>query len=314
MKKIIYSLLFVFLLVIFPKTTFAVTDITVFLDEGIHEYWIFPSDGWSSCEYFITDDAAYSTSISPVYYTCDTVIKNSISYPVVKIPEANIGDPDVEYLWFSDGSMFELRPSPTTRFQSALTTSEVEFLGSETDLIGTTKRIKTVIGNTDDYGYIDITDTNFDSYAYLIFKVDATNPLEDALYTAFSKLDAASMAGYDPYTAVKLMIEFRNLYNSTLDTRKLNTWNPLASDKRIKEPDEAKAGDTYIVWIRGDFRGAYTYDIQVMTCGRRDWRNEDIIERLPHTGMDLFLEGLLAVNTVLIPTIYFKKRKLEKIK
>jgi len=336
MKKIIYSLIIIILgLIIFPSSAFAVTDIAVYKDEEATpvEYLIFPSDGWTvwtDCRFMVNDNPSYYIDGTEAYLPCIQKTKNGKDYPAVPVSLSASLNPTVRYLWFSDGSMFDLRPaSGPSRFDTALTTEQVKYFGSEEDLIGTTKRITATVHNPNininvqDYGYLLITDDRYDDdIYYLIFKavdISGKDPMfsvdDEILYTLFQKLSKDKMDKYDPYTAIKYMSEFRDKYEELKDAREDIEWIKLGPNKQIKEPDAADWNDVYIIWIRTGSGEEAVYDIQVMTCARRPWKDADqMIGVLPRTGMDYFLESLLVANAVVLPFLFYKKRKLEKIK
>ena len=88
-------------------------------------------------------------------------------------------------------------------------------------------------------------------------------------------------------------------------------WKDVES-KTIKQPQESKKGDKYLVWLKAD----NTIDLQIMTSSEEYKENEKTenvivkeVTKMPVTGESLVLYIVAGVLLVLIVTIVILKVK-----
>lgn len=113
------------------------------------------------------------------------------------------------------------------------------------------------------------------------------------------------------YDKLSIYGQFKSLYE---ELKPSDGWN-VAENNVIKQPQESKKGEQYLVWIKNE----QTTDVQIMTCNddyTPEYENKKIINKvitkLPITGESLALYITAAILIVLIVTVAILKVKNNK--
>ena len=106
--------------------------------------------------------------------------------------------------------------------------------------------------------------------------------------------------------------QFKKLYEKLIPAE---GWKDVES-KTIKQPQESKKGDKYLVWLKAD----NTIDLQIMTSSEEYKENEKTenvivkeVTKMPVTGESLVLYIVAGVLLVLIVTIVILKVKNKNL-
>lgn len=119
----------------------------------------------------------------------------------------------------------------------------------------------------------------------------------------------------DAYTKIKASKEFLELYNQQNSKLKNDEWETV-KDLTVLQPEEAKTGDQYILWLKSED----TEDVHFLTSYRAEdekWVQEEIKTVLPYTYDDnLVLIALavviVAIIIVSIRIVVLKKKEMKK--
>jgi len=299
-KKIGLSIIALALILVPFANVRAAGSTLMFYNAGTDEYYVY-SDAWSgTCEYSLSDTAGTpGTTVD-----CEDA---GINY-ITSIPAVDaILNP---YLWI-DGVEYTLNYSVT----STMTLYSNEMINNIGTIIPTSAGRKSVVI------------TNPGSYEYVIKKVDSTL-ISGVSYEDFfgitSYYETEACNGYitgniplsteNPLASLGTMLTYKADAQTLLAALTPGDWNPVVGNT-IPMPTDAVTGDEYVVWIR-EAGSPETIDVAFMeSCeenGVTVWK-EMGVDRLPYTGADYTLFGLLGANVILLPIVYAKKRKLNKL-
>lgn len=162
-------------------------------------------------------------------------------------------------------------------------------------------------------GYLQIETQEGCTYEYQLVKLPNKN------YTRFVELakEISSFAkDSNSYRNISKINEFYNLYNDLIPEK----WNKV--DNRIEQPEDAKNGDEYVVWIRStNSNGEKVVDVQFMTSVREEKEKTSVetvkeevtkTTKLPVTfDSNIILIIVLAVIIVAIIVLFIVKKKLD---
>ena len=227
-----------------------------------------------------------------------------------------------QYMWIRQNN--EVSEPVLVDLSTAITQEVMNFVDE------TTTRIPVTIGQeekepiteanttiTTTVGYLQIEPQEGYTYQYQLIKL----PSED--YTRFVEL-AEEISGFaenaNSYENISKINEFYNLYNALIP----ENWNNVVNN-RIEQPDEARNGDKYVVWIKAtNSAQEEVIDVQFMTSVRIERERtstETVTEevttttRLPVTfDSNIILLIVLAVIIVAIIVLFIVKKKVSKNK
>lgn len=157
-------------------------------------------------------------------------------------------------------------------------------------------------------GTINIEDNSETEYSYKMLKSTEESKVEELINLAneMNKLDEKNT-----YDKLSIYGQFKSLYE---ELKPSDGWN-VAENNVIKQPQESKKGEQYLVWIKNE----QTTDVQIMTCNddyTPEYENKKIINKvitkLPITGESLALYITAAILIVLIVTVAILKVKNNK--
>lgn len=222
------------------------------------------------------------------------------------------------YMWIKQGE--EVSGPILVDLNTAITQEVIDFVSKTTTripvTIGQEERDPVTEGNTTlttTVGYLQIEAQEGYTYEYQLVKL----PNKD--YTRFVELakEISSFAkNSNSYGNISKINEFYSLYNDLIP----ENWDKVV-DNRIEQPEEAKSGDEYVVWIRStNSNGENIVDVQFMTSVREE-REKTSIEtvkeevtkttKLPVTfDSNMILIIVFAVIIVAIIVLLIVRKKL----
>lgn len=222
------------------------------------------------------------------------------------------------YMWIKQGE--EVSGPILVDLNTAITQEVIDFVSKTTTripvTIGQEERDPVTEGNTTlttTVGYLQIEAQEGYTYEYQLVKL----PNKD--YTRFVELakEISSFAkNSNSYGNISKINEFYSLYNDLIP----ENWDKVV-DNRIEQPEEARNGDEYVVWIRStNSNGENIVDVQFMTSVREE-REKTSIEtvkeevtkttKLPVTfDSNMILIIVFAVIIVAIIVLLIVRKKL----
>ena len=218
------------------------------------------------------------------------------------------------YLWVKQGTEYKVE-AEKINLKDALTEKDIQ------ELNNATKKIPVKFGElnlpaetvdgvkiTRRMGTINIEDNSETEYSYKMLKSTEESKVEELINLAneMNKLDEKNT-----YDKLSIYGQFKSLYE---ELKPSDGWN-VAENNVIKQPQESKKGEQYLVWIKNE----QTTDVQIMTCNddyTPEYENKKIINKvitkLPITGESLALYITAAILIVLIVTVAILKVKNNK--
>lgn len=218
------------------------------------------------------------------------------------------------YLWVKQGTEYKVE-AEKINLKDALTEEDIQ------ELNNATKKIPVKFGElnlpaetvdgvkiTRRMGTINIEDNSETEYSYKMLKSTEESKVEELINLAneMNKLDEKNT-----YDKLSIYGQFKSLYE---ELKPSDGWN-VAENNVIKQPQESKKGEQYLVWIKNE----QTTDVQIMTCNddyTPEYENKKIINKvitkLPITGESLALYITATILIVLIVTVAILKVKNNK--
>lgn len=218
------------------------------------------------------------------------------------------------YLWVKQGTEYKVE-AEKINLKDALTEEDIQ------ELNNATKKIPVKFGElnlpaetvdgvkiTRRMGTINIEDNSETEYSYKMLKSTEGSKVEELINLAneMNKLDEKNI-----YDKLSIYGQFKSLYE---ELKPSDGWI-VAENNVIKQPQESKQGEQYLVWIKN----SQTTDVQIMTCNddyTPEYENKKIINKvitkLPITGESLALYITAAILIVLIVTVVILKVKNNK--
>lgn len=207
---------------------------------------------------------------------------------------------------------------------NALDKTEMKYVENTTKRIGT-KTVRDLVDineeeidgvrTTTTVGGLQITDTDNASYEYELTKV-VEGTSYSRLVELAEELNSENYDQKDMYSKIQLTSEFYTLYNQLVNEA---TWTDVTNNE-IRQPNDAKAGDEYVVLIRKTAEdGTVTTDAKLMESAFQDESGEDSQKRkvqetakLPITGDSIVLFVALAVVVIALIIVFARIKKLNK--
>ena len=165
------------------------------------------------------------------------------------------------YLWVKQGTEYKVE-AEKINLKDALTEEDIQ------ELNNATKKIPVKFGElnlpaetvdgvkiTRRMGTINIEDNSETEYSYKMLKSTEESKVEELINLAneMNKLDEKNT-----YDKLSIYGQFKSLYE---ELKPSDGWN-VAENNVIKQPQESKKGEQYLVWIKNE----QTTDVQIMTC------------------------------------------------
>lgn len=218
------------------------------------------------------------------------------------------------YLWVKQGTEYKVE-AEKINLKDALTEEDIQELNNATKKIPVKFGELNLLAETVDgvkitrrMGTINIEDNSETEYSYKMLKSTEESKVEELINLAneMNKLDKKNT-----YDKLSIYGQFKSLYE---ELKPSDGWN-VAENNVIKQPQESKKGEQYLVWIKNE----QTTDVQIMTCNddyTPEYENKKIINKvitkLPITGESLALYITAAILIVLIVTVAILKVKNNK--
>ena len=161
-------------------------------------------------------------------------------------------------------------------------------------------------------GTINIEDNSEIEYSYKMLKSTQGSKVEELinLATEMNNLD-----GKNIYDKLTIYSQFKNIYEELKPT---DGWE-IVKDNIIKQPQDSKDGEQYLVWIKSKNDNDTIIDVQIMTCYDKytpEYESKNIIEKevtkMPITGESLTLYIVAVVLILLIVVVTIMKVKNKK--
>ena len=229
------------------------------------------------------------------------------------------------YIWAKDENENLILEGIQLDLSNSLTSKEIENVENLTsnievkiaDNMDSTTEIKNEVVDgveeTTNVGYVQILDDKNAEYWYEMVKLPSTdsyNNLEELALKIQNEYDSMEM-----YEKIKFVEEFNEKLANVADQAK---WNKV-ENMMIKQPEESKENDRYIVLLKKVANGETTLDIQFLTADEKDVENKDIVKvateettRLPITYDSIALFVVLGIIAVLVIVIFIRMKKISK--
>lgn len=316
-KIMLSTLLIIMIITLLQGFSFAKSESTQMIKKGEKEYIIYISNLLNS-EFEFSFANKKDESKENLVFTNSALDQedngNNIAYIDETIYNNYFDGKKETYLWVKQGTEYKVE-AEKINLKDALTEEDIQ------ELNNATKKIPVKFGElnlpaetvdgvkiTRRMGTINIEDNSETEYSYKMLKSTEESKVEELINLAneMNKLDEKNT-----YDKLSIYGQFKSLYE---ELKPSDGWN-VAENNVIKQPQESKKGEQYLVWIKNE----QTTDVQIMTCNddyTPEYENKKIINKvitkLPITGESLALYITAAILIVLIVTVAILKVKNNK--
>ena len=314
-KKIMLSaLLTIIIITLFQSFSFAKSENLQMIKKGQKEYIIYVSNLLNSKFEFAFANKKDEIESNLNFY--DSAIDasengNNIAYIDETIYNTYFDGKAETFLWVKGT---EIKGEKVV-LADALTEENIQEINK------TTKKIAIKIGNetktekneegtevTYTKGIIIIDDNSDTKYLYNMVPVKAKTE-EAELANLATEMN--NLTNKNIFEKLSLYSQFKDLYEKLIPTE---GWKDVEA-KTIKQPQESKKGEKYLVWLKAD----NTIDLQIMTSSEEYKENEKTenvivkeVTKMPVTGESLALYITAVVLLILIVTTVILKVKNNK--
>ena len=283
-------------------------SVEAYYEASTARYLIYTNNYKGDCLYELSDDDTITPS--PIQ-TCEV---DTFGNNVVIV---NAADKAVaKYLWIRNASDSTKNiDAYEIDYTNALTSLDAAIIG------GTSDRVKVTPGENEIFVKNDAAYAN---YKYFLMKVqDNLVPYE--LFVERAANTKAISSTINPILAIQSMKSFyssgMSSYVSLLPSFGDSRWLSLPADRYVREPEDSKAGDTYVVWlVKYNNAGDAVYDMQILYCHEKEKQEsgEYTDKRvraltLPQTGISYAVDALFVVNAIALGALYLRRRKLVNL-
>lgn len=313
-KIMLITLLTITLITLFQSFSFAKSESTQMIKKGEKEYIIYISNLLNSKFEFAFANKKDEIESNLKFY--DSAVDssengNNIVYVDENIYNTYFDGKAETFLWVKGTEI----KAEKIELSNALTEENIQ------DLNKVTKKIAIKIGNetktekneegtevTYTKGIIIIDDNSDTKYLYNMVPVKAgTEEAELAnLATEMNNLTNKNI-----FEKLSIYSQFKDIYEKLIPAE---GWKDVEA-KTIKQPQESKKGEKYLVWLKAD----NTIDLQIMTSSEEYKENEKTenvivkeVTKMPVTGESLVLYITAVVLLILIVTTVILKVKNNK--
>ena len=310
-KIMLSTLLIIMIITLLQGFSFAKSESTQMIKKGEKEYIIYISNLLNSKFEFAFANKKDEIESNLKFY--DSAVDssengNNIAYVDENIYNTYFDGKAETFLWVKGTEI----KAEKIELSNALTEETIQ------DLNKVTKKIAIKIGNetktekndegtevTYTKGTIVIDDNSETKYTYNMVPVKAGTD-EEKLADLANKMN--NLTDKNIFEKLSVYSQFKKLYEKLIPAE---GWKDVES-KTIKQPQESKKGDKYLVWLKAD----NTIDLQIMTSSEEYKENEKTenvivkeVTKMPVTGESLVLYIVAGVLLVLIVTIVILKIK-----
>lgn len=296
-----------------PKLCYAANEEAVLVKQSENEYIIYMKQ-YLKQEFefaFSNDNVADVSTLSFIPSAVDTANgENNIAY----VDSASIGMfASKTYMWVKvDGEVkVSAREIDLT---DNITKTELESVGTVSKIIPIKLEQEQIVNEVNEEG-TQITETvgvvkllnEMTNGKFQLIKREAT--VESNNLFALAELIEKNEFT-DSYTKIKASKEFIELYNAQYNSLNADNWETI-ENSTIKQPVEAKTGDQYILYLKGD----NIQDVHFLTSYRQydeDFIKEEIRTKSPNTYDDNTILIALAVVVVAIVLVAIRIAALKK--
>ena len=295
-KIMLITVLTITLITLFQSFSFAKSESTQMIKKGEKEYIIYISNLLNSKFEFAFANKKDEIESNLKFY--DSAVDssengNNIAYVDENIYNTYFDGKAETFLWVKGTEI----KAEKIELSNALTEENIQ------DLNKVTKKIAIKIGNE--------TKTEKNEEGTEVTYTKGTIIIDDNSETKYTYNMVPVKAGTDEEKLADLANKMNNLTDKKLYEKLIPAegWKDVES-KTIKQPQESKKGDKYLVWLKAD----NTIDLQIMTSSEEYKENEKTenvivkeVTKMPVTGESLVLYIVAAVLLVLIVTIVILK-------
>lgn len=226
---------------------------------------------------------------------------------------------DAKYLWVRTAEDNYIIKASEVKLDEVMSAKEVNTIQNLTKTIPanlTQEKIKEEVidGKTVEVtvGTVEIQEEG--NYTYQMVKIPKEGDYRDLMNLAerIAKFNDET----DIYTKLSVYHAFYSIYTQLHDGLNVAEWKAVENNQ-IMQPEEAKNGDQYIVWIKGTNANGEVEDVQFLTSNREYLEKteiEKIVTKLPITYDNQILFIILAVLIIAIIAVSIRIKMLEKKK
>lgn len=248
---------------------------------------------------------------------------NHVAYVDETLYETYFEGKEHTYLWVKQGET-ELVKAEEITLKTAMNEEKIQAFNKATKTIDVTvgekelpTETKEGVTITHKIGTLQIKANEGATYTYQLVKAEENTEAARLIELAnqMNTLEKKNM-----YEKLAVYSEFETLYNKLMPSVENNNWLK-AEENTIPQPQEAKEGDQYIVWVKQELGNEEKIDIQIMTCRddyTPEYESKDIViketSRLPITYDNIILFVIAGVLLILIIAIIVLKLKNKNSK
>ena len=208
-----------------------------------------------------------------------------------------------------------LKEENLNQVENLTQTIKVEIADSQEDTTTIKNENVDGINETTNVGYVKISDNEKNAkYYYEMVKLPSSEE-----YNKLKKLTDQLNAEYnekDMYEKIQIATEFSELFETV--TSQAN-WKEV-TDMTIKQDENSKAGDQYIVLLKKvSENGEETLDVQILTAEETETEEKETIQvetqettKLPITYDSIALFVILGIIVVLAVIVFIRMKKVSK--
>lgn len=327
MKKIIPSLLIGMMMLVLLQTfsLAASTNTQTLKLEEKEEYIIYVADLLDKeFEFaFSNTEKAKVEELQFVPSAKDEENGNHVAYVDEALYASYFEGKEHTYLWVKQEGVEKVKAEEIT-LKTAMNEEKIQAFNKATKIINVTVGEKELPTETKDgvtitrkIGTLQIKANEGATYTYQLVKSEENTEVARLIELAnqMNALEKKNM-----YEKLTVYSEFETLYNKLIPSVEDSNWIE-AEENTIPQPQEAKEGDQYIVWVKQELGNEEIIDIQIMTCRddyTPEYESKDVViketTKLPITYDNIILFVIAGVLLILIIAIIVLKLKNKNSK
>lgn len=246
---------------------------------------------------------------------------NHIAYVDNELYDTYFSKNEKTFLWVKQGEEYKIE-AQEINLSTALEEKNIQNLNQVTKTITVKVGEKELpVENKDGVvvnrkiGTLQIEGKENAAYSYQMFKKETGTDVEKLIELAN---EMNKQENKDMFAKLNLYSEVQNIYNKLLNGLDNKKW-AKAEDAIIPQPQEAKLGDQYLVFVKENINNEETIDIQIMTCRddyTQEYETKDVVikqtSKLPITYDNIILFAIAGVVLVLIILVVVLKLRNKK--
>ncbi len=325
-KKLILSFcVLVMAISLLPSFSFAKSEKIQMIQKSKEEYIIYISNLLNNKFEFAfankADEAKENLNFSESAMDKSTD-GNNIAYIDTTIYSNYFNEKPETYLWVKQGTEYKIE-AEKVNLADAITEQDIK------ELNNITKKIPVKFGNLElseettdgvkvkhKMGTINVDSESKVKYSYQMVKSEPNSEVANFISLAdeINKSEEKNM-----FEKISTYNKFKDSYAGLVPNKDDEKWQKVENDT-IKQPQDSKDGEQYLVWIKSENDNDTIIDVQIMTCHDEytpEYESKKVIEKevtkMPITGESLALYITAAVLIVLIAIVIVIKLKNDKL-